>query len=166
MLRRVLALLVLGSLLLAACGGDGDEGSGDGGSAEDGLDNVGGGEDLGGVFGSAQCAEVAAAMASAAGAAGAAFTGGAADLEASVEQMQAFADAAPDEIRDDLQLIYEAYAEFIQVMTDSGWDPTSGEAPPPEVIAQLDSASQALNAEEVQAASERVNAYIESGCEG
>jgi hypothetical protein len=105
-------------------------------------------------------------MAAAAQAIPAAFTGSGADLEASIEQMQAFAEAAPDEISADLQTIYAAYAEFAAILADADFDPASGQAPPPEVIAALEEASAALDAEEVQAAVARVNAYFEGGCEG
>jgi hypothetical protein len=170
MLKRMLALLVAGTMLFAACGGGDDDGGDGGGGTETGTD---GGTETGtdgdgdiGVIDSAQCAEVAAAMAAAAQAIPAAFTGSASDLEASIQQMQAFADAAPDEISADLQTIYAAYAEFAAALADADFDPASGQAPPPEVIAALEEASAALDTEEVQAAVARVNAYFEGGCEG
>ncbi len=162
MLKRIVVMLVFGSMLLAACGGD-DGGALDGGG--DGGGDVGGdgGGDVG-VIDSAQCAEVASAMAAAAQAIPAAFSGSASDLETSIQQMQAFADAAPDEISGDLQTIYEAYATFAQVLADSGYDPASGQAPSAEVIAAMEEASSALNSEEVTAASARVSAFFEGGC--
>jgi hypothetical protein len=160
MLRRFLALLVLGSLLLAACGGDDGDGS-DGAGEGDG----GGDSDIG-LIDSAQCAEVAAAMAAAAGAMPAALSGSSADLEQSIEQMQSFAEAAPEAIRADMQVIAEGYARVAQVLADADFDPAAGEPPPPEVIAQFEEISQELDSAEFQAAVENVNAYFEGGCEG
>jgi hypothetical protein len=168
MLKRMLVLLLAGTMLFAACGDDGGglDGGGDGGGdggTETGTDDGGG--DIG-VIDAGQCAEVAAAMAAAAQAIPAAFSGSETDLEASIQQLQAFADAAPDEIAADLAIIYEAYAEFAQILADADFDPASGQAPPPEVIAALEQASATLDSAEVQAAAERVNAYFEAGCEG
>jgi hypothetical protein len=160
MLRRFLALLVLASLVLAACGGDdgdGAEGGGDGGEATQG--------DVG-IFDAAECAEVAAAMAAAAQAMPGVMSGSAADVEQSIEQFQAFADVAPDEIRDDMQTLAEGYARIAQVLADADFDPTSGQPPSPETLAALEAASQELNTDEFTAAAERVSAYFESGCGG
>ncbi len=166
--RRVLGLLLLSSLLLAACGGGGDDGGstdagGDGGGGSTGaVADSGGGDGAAGVIDSAQCAEVAAAMAAAASAVPAAFSGSTADLDQSMEQLRAFAEAAPDEISDDMQVIVEGYAKIAEAMQSAGFDPTSGEPPPPEVIAQLAQVSQELDSAEFQAAVDNVNAYFES----
>lgn len=169
MLRRFLALLVLASLLLAACGGDdgggSDEGGGDGGEATEGDGGEATDGDVG-IFDAAECAEVAAAMAAAAQAMPAVMSGSTADLEQSLEQFQAFAEAAPEEIRDDMQILAEGYARIAQALAEADFDPASGQAPPPEVIAALEEASQQMNTEEFTAAAERVSAYFESGCEG
>lgn len=168
MLKRMLVLLMMGSMLLAACGGDDDGGSLDGGGdggTETGTDGQTGddGVDVG-VVDAAQCAEVAAAMAAAAQAIPAVFSGSDADLDTSIQQLEAFAEAAPEEIRADLQTIYEGYAAVATILADADFDPASGQAPPPEVIAQLEEASQLLDSAEFQAAVENVNAYFESGC--
>ena len=169
MLRRILALLVLASLLLAACGGDdgdgSDEGGGDGGEATEGDGGEATDGDVG-IFDAGECAEVAAAMAAAAQAMPAAMSGSAADLEQSIEQFQAFADVAPDEIRDDMQTLAEGYARIGQILADADFDPTSGQPPSADVIAQLEQASQELNTAEFTAAAEHVSAYFESGCAG
>ncbi len=179
MLRRVAVMLVLGSVMLAACGGD------DGGSSGDGTDTgAGGGGATGvtsatgatgattagdggvaGVIGSAECAEVAAAMAAAAQGSSAIASGSGSDLEQSLQQMEAFAEAVPDEIKADVETVLAGYRAYIEAIQDSGWDPASGEAPPPEVIAELEQVSQEFSSEEFQAASERVNAYFASGCQ-
>jgi hypothetical protein len=168
-LRRLLILLVLGSLVLTACGGD-DGGAGDEGgttgdvAADTGADAGEDGDGDVGAIDAARCAEVTAAMAAAANAVPQAFSGGGADLEASVEQLEAFAEAAPEEIRDDLLTIAEGYAKVIQAFADADFDPTSGEAPPPEVIAALEEATQQIDSGEFQAAADRVNAWFEEEC--
>jgi hypothetical protein len=170
MLKRMIVMLVIGAFVLSACGGGDDEPSGGdqgaGGETAGQTTGGGGGDGDGAVSGidAAQCAEVAAAMAAAAQGLPAAFSGSATDLDTSVEQLQAFASAAPEEIRADLQTIYEGYARVAEALSSSDWDPASGQAPPPEVIAQLQELSQELDSSEFQAAVERVNAYFEGGC--
>jgi hypothetical protein len=173
MMKRVIVVLVLGALVLTACGGDDEPSDGDsaangggetagetGGAAETGGDGAATGIDA------AQCADVAAAMAAAAQGLPAAFSGGDVDIEDSVQQLEAFASAAPEEIRADMQTIYEGYSQVIEAFASSDWDPASGEAPPPEVIAQLTQLSQELDSAEFQSAVESVNAYFEGGCQG
>jgi hypothetical protein len=85
-------------------------------------------------------------------------------FQSSLDQLEAIAEAAPDEIADDLQTIAEAYGVIAEIFTSSGWDPASGTAPPPEVIAELQQASDQLQSDEVQAAVENVNAWFANGC--
>ena len=154
MLRRIFVMLLVGSMALAACGGD-DEGGGGGDGVGDGAI---------GVFDSAECLEATQAMAAAASAVPQSFSGDAAGLEDSVAQLQAFAEAAPDEIREDLVTIYEGYASVAQAFADSGFDPTSGEAPPPEVITALQTAAAELDAQDFREAIDRVSAWVDSEC--
>jgi hypothetical protein len=171
MLRRLLALLVLGSLLLAACGGGDDGGSddagGDAGETTGGdVGEVTGGDGGGdiGMFGAGECAEVIAAMAAASSGISAAMTGSDSDLEQSIEAMQAFAAEAPEEIREDFQMLAEAYARIGQALADSGYDPASGQPPSAEVMAALQEAGDELNSPELQEASERISAYFAAEC--
>ncbi|MGZ5291786.1 MAG: hypothetical protein ACXWX6_10150 [Actinomycetota bacterium] len=158
MLRRIFVMLLVGSMGLTACGGGDDEGGGGG--------DDGGGDDgaIADVFDSAGCLEATQAMAAAASAVPQSFSGDSAGLEDSVAQLQAFAEAAPDEIREDLVTIYEGYASVAQAFADSGFDPTSGEAPPPEVISALQAAAAELDAQDFRDAIDRVNAWFESEC--
>lgn len=158
MLRRFVALLMLGSLLLAACGGDDGDGATDGGSD-------GGGGGIVGTIDAAECAEVAAAMAAAVQALPQAMSGDAPELGTSVEELQAFAEAAPEEIRADLQTIAEGYTTVTQVLEDAGFDPTAGEPPSPEVIEQITQAAAELETEDFEAALGRVEAYLQGGCD-
>lgn len=164
---RLIAILIVGALTLAACGG-GDDSSAASTPAAGATGVTGGGAtgDAGGagIFGSAECASAVAAWSSAAAAAGLAAAGTPDDLEQSLDQLQAFAETAPEEIRDDLTLVYQAYAEFITALQDAGYDPASGQVPTPDQIAAIEAASQSLDDADVQAASENVSAWFDANC--
>jgi hypothetical protein len=157
---RFVAVLIVGAFVLAACGG-GDDPETVSPAAGDGGGDTG---EVGGAFDAAECAQVVSAMAAAAAAAPAAMSGGAGDLSQSLDQLQAFAEGAPEEIRADLVLVYEGYGVFATAMEDAGYDPSSGEVPPPEVIAAIGAASEQLSDPEFTAASERVNAWFATNC--
>jgi hypothetical protein len=152
---RFVAVVVVGAFVLAGCGG-GDE--------TDTASPAAGDGGVGGAFDTAQCAQVVTAMSAAAAAVPAAMSGGAGDLSTSLAQLQAFAEAAPEEIRDDLTTVYQGYGAFVQAMQDAGYDPSSGEPPPPEVIAAMTQASQALQDSDFKAASDRVQAWFAENC--
>jgi hypothetical protein len=118
----------------------------------------------GGSIDAAQCAQVVTAMSAAAAAVPAAMSGGAGDLSTSLDQLKAFADAAPEEIRADLMTVYRTYGEFMSAMQDAGYDPSSGQTPPPEVIAAMTQASQKFQDPEFKAASDRVQAWFTANC--
>jgi hypothetical protein len=172
-LRLLLALVAAAALFVTGCGGDDDD---DGGVAASGSASgseasadEGGEEEIDpeAVEDAAQavgmdedCAEAVAAFASVSAGAGAAFSGGDSDLEDSLEAFQAYAEVAPDEIQDDMEVLAEAYGEFIEAIVDSGYDASSGEAPPDEVMEALED----LDSEELSAANERISAYFENEC--
>ena len=159
-LSRFVAVLIVGAFLFAACGG-GDDAETVSPAAGDGGGDTG---EVGGVFDAAECANAVAAMSAAAAAVPQAMSGSAGDLDQSLAQLQAFAEAAPEEIRADLLLVYEGYGEFMAAMQDAGYDPSSGEAPPPEAIAAMQEASLKLSDADFTAASERVNAWFATNC--
>ena len=130
---RFVALLVVGAFVLAACGG------GDGTDAVSPAAGDGGDVRVASVvfFDAAECAKVVTAMSAAAAAVPQVMSGEAGDLSTSVEQMEAFAEAAPEEIRDDLLTVAQAYSAYSAALECTGYDPSSGEPPPPEVIAAL-----------------------------
>lgn len=179
---RVLALLAVAALALSACGGGDDDdatGSGSGteadagddGSASDTADDTGDDVDQGDVadaldpFTSEGCANAIAAMTAAAAAVPQSLSGqGDVDLETSLEQLNAFADAAPEEIRDDLRTVYEGYARIVEALQESGFDASSGEVPDADALAQLQALGEELDTEEFQTASENVNKWFEEEC--
>ncbi len=154
---RFVSVVIVGAFVLAACGG------GDNTDAASPATSAAGSV-AGGAFDAAQCAQVVTAMSAAAAAVPAAMSGGAGDLSTSLDQLKAFAEAAPEEIRADLTTVYQAYGEFMSAMQDAGYDPTSGQPPGPEVIAAMQQASQKFQDPEFKAASDRVQAWFTSNC--
>ena len=155
---RFVVLLVVGAFVLGACGGGDDDGGGTTGAA------AGDGGGVAGPLDAVECAQVVSAMAAAAAAVPQVMSGEVGDLGTSVDQLEAMAAKAPEEIRADLLTVAQGYAAYSQALQDSGWDPSSGEAPPPEVIAALTAAGQALDDADFQAASERVSAWFADNC--
>ncbi|OFW71318.1 MAG: hypothetical protein A2Y55_13675 [Actinobacteria bacterium RBG_16_68_12] len=86
------------------------------------------------------------------------------DVEESSRIFQAFADAAPDEIREDFRVLADAYADYIEVL--SGLDLQSGEIPSAEQLQELQQAAEPFNRPEVIAASDRVSAWTTANCSG
>ncbi len=161
-LTRFLAVLIVGAFVLAACGG-GDDGDTVSPAAGDGGGDTGG---VTGVFDTAECAQAVTAWSAAAAAVPAAMSGSAGDLDTTLAQLQAFADAAPEEIRADLVLVYQGYGAFMTAIQDSGYDPSSGEVPSADAMAAMEAASATLDDPEFTAASDRVSAWFDANCGG
>jgi hypothetical protein len=155
---RFVVLLVVGAFVFAACGGGDDDAGGTTGAAG------GDGGAIAGPLDAAECAQVVGAMAAAAAAVPQVMSGEVGDLGTSVDQLEAMAAQAPEEIRDDLVTVAQGYSAYVAALQDSGYDPASGQAPPPEVIAALTEAGQALDDADFQAASERVSAWFADNC--
>ena len=126
------------------------------------------GEDSGdGVLGTV-CLEATQAMAAAinaysTGMAGA--MGGSLDdesLQESAAQLQAMADAAPDEIKDDLDVIATELEGFYTALAESGYEP--GVAPTPEQMAQLSALAEVIDQEAFDDASDNINEWFEANC--
>jgi hypothetical protein len=143
-------------------GDEGDEGGSDGGGADDG-DGIG----IGGF--NETCLEAAQAMAAAmsqysTGVAGA-FGGTLddADLAEAAEQLQAMADAAPEEIQDDLAVIAGGLEDFYTALAESGY--VAGQVPSAEQIEELSALAEVLDQEAFQEASDNINAWFEANCD-
>ena len=171
--RRLAALFIALALLLAACGDDGgsssqttaDQGPDGGGDADqatgDGVD--GPQSELDGYF-TGDCREAVAAFNSALASAGSPLTGGGTPEDAA-ESLDAVAEAAPDEIKDDFAVLADAYGDFAQSLADAGIDfedPSSFGTP--EAIAALQSLGERFNEAEVEQASDEIEAWFESNC--
>jgi hypothetical protein len=174
---RFVALAVVVAMALAACGGSGDSQSAadtggpatpsEAGGATGDTGAVTG--DTGGatgpaanVFDSSECADAISAWAEASGAAGGSWSPD--DLDKTLAQLQAFADAAPDEISGDLTTVYDAFGTYLQALKDSGYDPSSGQAPTPDQLAAMQAGLKAMSGKDVKAASKRVSQWFKTNC--
>ncbi|HEX6844839.1 MAG TPA: hypothetical protein VF235_06950 [Actinomycetota bacterium] len=170
---RFVMLVVVVTTVLAACGGDsssepvatgptgataGDTGGATGPTGTTGVDPN--------VFDSAECAEAIAAWTAASNATMEVGTGSSSDLDQTIAELQAFAEAAPDEISDDLTTVYTAYGAYLRAMEDSGYDPSSGQAPTADQLAAITAAAEALSSTDVTDASQRVSDWFSSNCGG
>jgi hypothetical protein len=167
---RLIAIGLLGALVFAACGGS-DNGSsdtgGDGGTVvSESASADTGGTTGGGVIDVSDCAAVGAAMASAGGAFASAVGGDASQMQAAVDQLQGYVDQVPDEIKDDLNTVATSYQQYVQAMADSGYDPTSGQAPTAEQLAAISAAGDAMSTDEFTTASDNVSAWLDANCGG
>jgi len=93
-----------------------------------------------------------------------AAAGAGGDADESLQTFQAFADSAPDEVRDDLQVLASGYAEYIRTLSELGLE--QGEVPNADQIAALEKASEKFNTSEFQAASQNWDAWIADNCPG
>jgi hypothetical protein len=171
---RFVMLVLVVTTALAACGGDGsseppaetgpagatsgDTGGATGPSGTTGIDPN--------VFDSAECADAIAAWTAASNATMEVGTGSSSDLDQTIAELQAFAEAAPDEISADLTTVYTAYGAYLQAMEDSGYDPSSGQAPTAEQLAAISAAAEVLSSTDVTDASQRVSDWFASNCGG
>ena len=110
---------------------------------------------------SGDCLEAVAAFAALSQAVAAAGASGD-DAEDSARLFQEFADKAPEEISDDIQVLADAYAEYITVL--SGLDLQAGETPSADQIQELEQASEALSQPEVTAASDHFSSWASTNC--
>jgi hypothetical protein len=86
------------------------------------------------------------------------------DASDSARAFQEFAAEAPDEIKDDIQVLGDAYAEYIAVLSGLGLD--AGDAPSADQIEEITQASEKLTTPEVLAASESFSAWAQDNCPG
>ena len=168
-MRYLLRHAVLGVLvvLVAACGSGGETATGTDESAADAPAEAEQPAE-GGVAAMApeDCQEAAQAMADAVSAVPQALSGGAdtAQLQQQVDTLQAVADAAPEEIRADFMLVIDGLASFLRVVADSGWDPSGGQLPPPEALAELQTQAETLSTQEYRDATARVQTWFQDNC--
>jgi hypothetical protein len=163
---RVMTIVVVLVLALvgASCGGD-DETAADtdtvvteteGITAEDTTTD----DTDDGSFATSECSELIAAAASVS----TAFSGTAAtdDVDATRDQFQEFADNAPDEIQDDLQVLVDAYELYADALADV--DIQAGEVPDADDLQELQDAIGSIDQAEVQEASSNINTWTTANC--
>lgn len=164
----LLVALFVAAGMLVGCGGDDDDAGADADAAaeaeQDGedidMDDL---EDF--AFGSEECLEASAAFLSAAGGAAALFGGEDEELERSLADLEKLEADVPDEIKDDFDTFVEVYADMVDEFSDLDFDPTSGEAPDEETMAALEELGRRFEDSDVQAATDRIQAWFTENCE-
>jgi hypothetical protein len=168
---RYLVLLLL-MALIAACGG-GADGAGDttttgtpdttAAPATTAPDDDDDDDDDGG-FPSGVCLEASQAMAAATSSYAQAFTGifDEATAEAIEAQLEAMADAAPDEIRDDFEVFAREMSGFYRVMAEIGLTP--GATPTADQLQALSEAADSVDQDALDEASDNITAWFEANC--
>jgi hypothetical protein len=175
--RVLVACLV--ALLVVSCGGEGEgedttttqaadleTTTTTAASQEGDADETGDSGDLGDL--STVCLEATQAMAEAASSYSTglaeAFSGTLDDeaLQVAADQLQAMADAAPDEIKDDFMMIADAMAAFYEAFGEMGYEP--GAAPTPEQAEQLAQLAETFDNDAFNEASLNIEAWFEENC--
>jgi hypothetical protein len=165
---RWLSILVVALAFVAAgCGGGDDESaatdetaieetttSEDTTSEETSTDTT----DLSGVLADEDCLALAGVGATIASA----FAGAGGDTE-STAKLEQLAEKVPDEIKDDVQTLAAAFAEYADKLQEIGIEP--GATPTADQLQQLQGAIASLDQEELTAASNRIEAWAKENCE-
>ena len=84
------------------------------------------------------------------------------DTEEYGEFLQAFADRAPEEVRDDFQVIADFYDEWLEVIRETDFE--SGETPTAEQIQKFTEIAQSIDQAKLTAASANISAWVTSNC--
>jgi hypothetical protein len=167
---RWLALLVLSVALVAAgCGGGGNESAAstettteetttDSTATEETTTESTGTTDLSGILNDQDCLALAGV-----GATFAQAVTGASDQQAA-EQLQQLVDKVPDEIKADVQTLAAWFADYTAKLKDIGIQ--SGQTPTAAQLQQLQAAIADSNQQELQAASQRLQAWSTKNCTG
>lgn len=170
-MRRITLLLVLLALALtvvaSGCGGSDSESSGtttdtttltDTTTEETTTGEATDETDLSGVLADEDCLALASV-----GATFAQAISGATDEEAA-EAFQKLADEVPDEIKADVQILADWFAEYTAKLKDIGIE--AGQTPSADQLQQLQAAIAATNQDELTAASQRLEAWTQENCTG
>jgi len=167
---RWLAVLVLALTLVAAgCGGSDESAATDETTVEEttteettteettteGSTNT---TDLSGILGDEDCLALASV-----GATFAQAITGATDEEAAAA-FRKLADEVPDEIKADVQVLADWFADYAAKLKDIGIE--AGQTPSADQLQQLQVALVATNQEELTAASQRLEAWTQANCQG
>ena len=163
-MRRIhlaaLAAVVLLPLGLVACGDDDND------DVAEAVDTAEDAADAARAVLGDECGDAYAAFIGIATSVSTALSGGAQDLDDAGRAMREFADDAPDEIADEVDLLVRAYGEFLEALDQADYDPASGQPPSQSQMATLAAAAESFQDEDVNAAGEKVAAYFEEHCKG
>jgi hypothetical protein len=84
------------------------------------------------------------------------------DIQAAADELQKFADEAPDEIKDDFETLAEYYSKIADAL--DGVDLSSGKTPSADVIAKLAQLSQDIDTTKVTEASTNITNWTQENC--
>lgn len=169
---RAVAIAALGVLLLtaAACGGGDDESAADtqaAAAATAGSENTTeaatteADAESNPDFGSAEnCTELTTLGTKVS----AALSGTGADTEKTKEALNEIADNAPDEIKDDFQVMADAYAKIADAIGEA--NVAAGEQPDPEALAKLQQVATELDQTKLEEANTNITAWVTENCGG
>lgn len=155
---RLLSLVLAGSLLVAACGGDDDAADPTPAADADSAVRGGGSDDID----ISQCQAASAAVASLFAAAG---MGG--DLDEARDELDAIAAAAPDELEDDFEILGKVYADIVDAYEDAGFDvdrPPTSSADQARLAGAMASLALRFSEPKVVEASENISSWLEDEC--
>jgi hypothetical protein len=161
-----IAVVLVLALLGASCGGGDDTASDTDTVATETTEDITIEEttdentvDEGG-FATSECTALVTAATSAA----TAFSGTATkeDVDEAKAQFQEFAKTAPAEIRDDLQVLADAYAKYADELAGVSIEP--GETPDAETLQELEAALESIDEAEVTEAAANVNTWTTENC--
>ena len=116
--------------------------------------------DLSGLSG--ECNDLAGASQQFAAAIASSTSGGNSDAEATADAFKAFAEQAPDELKDDFEVLGEVIAAYAVALKDLDLEP--GAVPTADQIAKLTQLGQSLSTTEAQQASAAIAAWGEEHC--
>ena len=108
------------------------------------------------------CADLSGLAAKYAQAVSAAASGGHYNLQTAVSAYQALANAAPAEIRPDVQVVAQAFASFASALSKVGYTP--GKVPTAAQRAGIQRAIQAFNSPTLRAAGQRLKVWGRQHC--
>ena len=162
-LRITVLLLVAGLVMLGAgCGGGSNNGTTTGPSGNGGPTGHGG---PGGFTSAANCREFAGLADQVAGTLSSLDNGNvSSDTDTVAQRLQALADAAPSDIKADLQTIASAFSGYVKAIEDSGFDPNGLAAPTAAQIAALEKAAKAFSSAKFLQAAQRLGAWAQKKC--
>jgi hypothetical protein len=91
-----------------------------------------------------------------------AFTGAGQDLDKTAALLDDFASETPEEIRDDFEVIADAYGKIAEAL--DGVDLGGGQVPSPEVIAKLSALQGDIDLTRLQEASQNISKWAADNC--
>lgn len=169
-IMRSLFAMTLLVLSFTACGDDDDDNAGAGKDESDASVDVDVDVDLDAdvnLDGVDQaCKDGVESMADASESVLGAFGDGIDDVDSLIDKLDEFVAAAPKEIRADVKVVFDGYAEFLKVYGEAGIDFTSGDPPDEDAMQAISDAGEKLSTPEFEEASDNVTSWFTEHCGG